>query len=110
MERKWTLRNIVRSEAGDPVVSVIILVYNDHDGIRITLDFLLIEIYPTEEYEVLAVDNGSADGTRDVIREFANAHDHVHLLVEDEIQGSYAARISEYETQPGPCMRFSTPT
>lgn len=86
------LRNVVRSRTSEPVVSVIVPVYNDPEGIRITLDSLLTQTYPTEEYEVLAVDNGSTDGTRDVIRGFADTHDHVHLLVEDEVQGSYAAR------------------
>ena len=75
-----------------PTLSVVIPVYNDPEGIEMTLDSLTEQTYPTNDYEILVVDNGSTDKTRDVIREFVNTYEHVQLLIEDDIQGSYAAR------------------
>ncbi|GCF14477.1 hypothetical protein Harman_24120 [Haloarcula mannanilytica] len=70
-----------------PFVSVIVPVYNDPDGIRKCLTALTDQTYPESRFEVLVVDNGSTDDTRSVVSDFP-----VTLLVEDEIQGSYAAR------------------
>lgn len=89
-----------------PCVSVIIPVYNDPDGIRDTLSALTKQTYPPERVEILPVDNGSTDDTRDVIRQFERKYDTVRLVVEDEIQGSYAARNSGVEQATGDIFAF----
>ena len=81
-------------------------VYNDPKGIRMTLESVTEQTYPAESYEVLAVDNGSTDGTGEVIRAFASFYDNVHLLVEDEVQGSYAARNEGIERARGEIVSF----
>ena len=86
-----------------PLVSVIVPVYNDPEGIRNCLSALQDQTYPTERYEVLAVDNGSTDETPNVIRRF----DDVTLLVEDEVQGSYAARNCGIEEASGEILVFT---
>lgn len=89
-----------------PTVSVVVPVYNDPEGIRMTLESLVAQTYPDEAYEVIAVDNGSTDGTQGVIREFETAHDTVELAVEDEIQGSYAARNAGIDRATGSVVGF----
>ncbi len=86
-----------------PFVSVIVPVYNDPAGIRRCLTALTEQTYPDDRYEVLAVDNGSTDNTPEVIREFEG----VELLVEDEIQGSYAARNCGIEAAAGEIFAFT---
>lgn len=81
-----------------PCVSVIVPVYNDPTGIRDTLTALTKQTYPTERVNILPIDNGSTDETRDVIRQFEREHENVTLVVEDEIQGSYAARNTTERT------------
>ncbi|OYR52060.1 glycosyltransferase [Halorubrum sp. Ea1] len=71
-------------------VSCIVPVYNDSVGVSNTLQSLSQQTLIG--YEVLAVDNGSTDDTRGVIHRYAKRNDTIHLLVEDRIQGSYAAR------------------
>lgn len=73
-------------------VTVVIPVYNDPRGIETTLRALIGQSIDETEYDVAVVDNGSTDETRRVIREFSDSHAHVNPYVEDEIQGSYAAR------------------
>lgn len=84
------MRKISKQEEVE--VSVVIPVYNDPNGIRITLDSLITQSYPVEKYEILVVDNGSTDTTQKIIQEFTDTYDYIRSLVENEIQGSYAAR------------------
>ena len=85
-----------------PFVSVIVPVYNDPNGIRECLKALGSQTYPKDLFEVLVVDNGSTDHTRDIIKQFD-----VELLVEDEIQGSYAARNLGIESAKGEVLAFT---
>lgn len=85
-----------------PFVSVIVPVYNDPDGIRNCLEALRSQTYPDDQFEVLVVDNGSTDDTREVIGVFD-----VELLIEDEIQGSYAARNRGIRNAQGEVLAFT---
>lgn len=90
-----------------PKFSVVIPVYNDPDGIRLTLESVTGQTYSTDNYEILAADNGSDDRTRDVIETYCERYpDLVTLLVEDEIQGSYAARNKGVRHASGDLLAF----
>lgn len=71
---------------------VIVPVYNDPDGIQLTLNSLSAQT--AASCRVVVVDNGSTDETRDVAESQIRDEDEVELIVESEIQGSYAARIA----------------
>ena len=92
--------------ADGPYVSVVIPVYNDPAGIRATLDSLVEQSASTDRHELVVVDNGSTDDTRRVVREYCKAVDNLRLLVEDEVQGSYAARNRGIEAAAGPVVAF----
>ncbi|WP_436347784.1 glycosyltransferase [Natronorubrum sp. FCH18a] len=89
-----------------PRVSVIVPVYNDPAGLRDTLDSLTGQTYPTDGHEILVVDNDSTDETPAVAREFADDHDHVTFLIEDERQSSYAARNRGIAHASGDVLAF----
>lgn len=72
-------------------VSIVIPVYNDPVGIQSTLRSVSL-LQGFHNLSVFVVDNGSADHTREVIQGYTEEYQNIHLLVEDEIQGSYAAR------------------
>ncbi|SDJ88804.1 glycosyltransferase [Natronorubrum texcoconense] len=94
-------------DAGErPQVSVVVPVYNDPTGLRETLASLAEQTYPTDAHEILVVDNGSTDETPAVAREFADDHDRITVLVEDEIQSSYAARNRGIEHADGEILAF----
>ncbi|WP_277553372.1 glycosyltransferase [Halobaculum limi] len=85
-------------------VSIIVPVYNDATGIAQTIESLLkLNHTPAE---ILIIDNNSTDNTRDVIRQSAGNHDHIQLLVEDQVQGSYAARNRGIEYATGDVLVF----
>ncbi|MBN1585110.1 glycosyltransferase family 2 protein [Candidatus Uhrbacteria bacterium] len=72
-------------------ISVIMPVYNAADTVSETLDSLLVQTYGN--FEVLAVDDGSTDSSRDIIRKYA-AEDGRIRLIERETNGGVAAAIN----------------
>lgn len=92
---------------GEPFVSVVTPVYNDPEGIRMTLESVTDQTYPEEAYEILAVDNNSDDGTRAVIEEYCEFYpDLVHLAVENETQGQSAALNKGIQHAHGSLIAF----
>jgi glycosyltransferase involved in cell wall biosynthesis len=89
-----------------PFVSVVIPVYNDPAGIEATLDSLRRQSFPASKYEVIVADNGSTDETREVVRGYRGTFDGLRLVVEDEVQGSYAARNAGIAAATGEVIAF----
>jgi glycosyltransferase AglE len=85
-----------------PRVSVIIPVLNAERDIRTALKSLLAMDYPRELLEVLVVDNGSTDRTRDIVREFP-----VTLLIEDRAKNAYTARNAALRKMTGEIVAFT---
>ncbi|QSB16412.1 glycosyltransferase [Natronosporangium hydrolyticum] len=54
----------------EPKVSVVVPTYNREDMLRLTLTSLSDQTLPTEDFEVIVADDGSSDGTSDVVRSF----------------------------------------
>lgn len=88
----------------DSQSSFIIPVYNDPDGVQQTLKTLIRQ--SISEYEILVSDNGSTDNTRVVVERYTTDYSNVNLLVEDEIQGSYAARNKGIQHASGEVIAF----
>ncbi len=82
-------------------VSVIIPLYNDETNIEKTLMALLEQDYPEEFIEILVIDNGSSDNSK----ETALKHP-VLVLTENKIKGSYAARNRGIEKANGEIIGF----
>lgn len=87
-------------------ISIIIPVYNDPRGLEDTLDAVVEQTYPEESYEVIVVDNDSDDETPEVASSYAERFSNVSVLVEDQIQSSYAARNTGIERATGKILVF----
>ncbi len=67
--------------------------YNEEDNIgRAIQDAVRVASKITDDFEVIIVDDGSADRTGDVIREYATRHPQVRL-VEHEVNKGYGAAV-----------------
>jgi glycosyltransferase involved in cell wall biosynthesis len=87
---------------GDVLVSVIIPVWNGEDCIRDCLCSLHAQTFPEQHFEIIVVDNGSTDGTRDVVEAFPQA-----MLLREAKPGSYAARNRGLEQARGKYVAFT---
>jgi glycosyltransferase involved in cell wall biosynthesis len=91
-----------------PYVSVVIPVYNNPAGIAVALGALALQTYPTTHFETIVVDNNSTDDTPDVVKRFQDENpDRVRLLIEDQIQSSYAARNRGIQQAQGDVLAFT---
>lgn len=71
----WTL---VRTDL--PTVTVVVLVRNHVHELSRCLDALFNQDYPPDLVEVLVVDNGSTDGSREVVALYRHLHPNLRLL------------------------------
>ncbi len=55
-----------------PKVSIVAFTFNDREGIKKALDSVKRQSYPKEKIEIVVIDNGSVDDSRDVAREYTN--------------------------------------
>ena len=53
-----------------PTMSVVVGVYNGAETIAACLESLLSQNYPRRAYDIIVVENGSTDGTGEVVRRF----------------------------------------
>jgi len=74
-------------QSSGPLVSVIVPVYNNNDGLRTCLAALEDQTYPADRYEVIAVDNGSDPPAASAAAPFPHAR-----VVTESRPGSYPAR------------------
>lgn len=64
-----------------PFVSVVIPVRNEHKYIRDCLDSVLCQDYPRDRHEVLLAVGPSEDDTEEIIREYEERYEHIHMLL-----------------------------
>lgn len=79
-----------------PKVSVIIPVLNDGEQLRLTLKVLSDQTYPSENVEIIVVDNGSEESLEQIVNDFD-----LIFLKENQIRSPYAARNRGLEIASG---------
>jgi GT2 family glycosyltransferase len=67
------------------LVSIIILTYNQLKYTKQCVES--VEKHTPEPHEIIFVDNGSSDGTRDYLKRYAKKHKQVELILNDENKG-----------------------
>ena len=85
-----------------PTVTVIVPVYNASATVEDVLHALVTQSYPDDCTELLFVDNGSSDGTEDIVRSFS-----VRILKEERSTSPYAARNLGIQHASGQILAFT---
>ena len=86
-------------------ISVIIPVLNNKNGLTDTLNTVMNQSIKQTKYEVIVSDNGSTDGTLEVINHYRKINPKL-ILVEEKLKSSYAARNKAILKATGPILAF----
>lgn len=86
-------------------LSIIIPIYNDEKYIKECLNSCLNQDISTDDYEIICVDDGSTDATRDILELYQRQHSNVILLFKEH-QGGGRGRNSGYEIAKGDYVWF----
>lgn len=89
-------------QIGLPLVSIIVPVLNDAARIGRCVAALLAQDHPRERLEIIVVDNGSTDGTREEVSRYP-----VTLLLEDSARTPYIARNRGLQRARGEVIAFT---
>ena len=106
VERKWLqdVRKVPVTSAGTaPVVSIVMPAWNREVAIRGAIES--VRQQSLESWELIVVDDGSTDGTRDVVRAYANLDSRIRLIEADHL-GVCAARNRGIEEAGGEFLAF----
>lgn len=76
-----------------PFVSVIIPMLNELDHIEPCIDSFLAQSYPSELIEILVIDGGSTDGSREAVAALSDHHRQVRLIDNPRRLAAAAANI-----------------
>ena len=79
---------------GEDFVGVIIPTYNKKDSLKRTIESLFAQNYPKGNYEIVVVDDGSTDGTEELVHELKHSESAPSnfLYLKQERRGAAAAR------------------
>jgi len=87
-----------------PVFSVIILAFNQENYISRAIESCLKQDFA--DYELIIVDDGSTDGTRNIIDEYRAKYKNIFLQAHPENLSSHVARCSGVEAAHGKYILF----
>jgi glucosyl-dolichyl phosphate glucuronosyltransferase len=73
-----------------PIVSIIVCTRNRAELLRENLKSLSVQSANSNNFEVIVVDNGSTDQTREVIQRFASQNDNIRRVLEPRVGLSHA--------------------
>lgn len=91
-----------------PQVSVLIPVYNDIDRVGLCIEKLRAMAFPQDKYEVIIIDNGSSDGTYELLHKLvSDLDDKAFRLIQCLSPGSYAARNEGLKLAQGEFVAFT---
>lgn len=79
---------MTRRPGDDPLVSVIIPVLNEERRIPGCLQSVFDQTLPQDDIEIVVIEGGSSDRTREVVEAAMREHHNIHLV--DDIGGSHA--------------------
>lgn len=87
------------NKSAEPLISVILPVYNGEKYLADAIESILTQTFT--DFELLVVDDGSQDGSAEIVRKYAKRDERIRLLQHESNQGHAAARNSGLEAAQG---------
>ncbi|OGZ57346.1 MAG: hypothetical protein A3B96_01215 [Candidatus Spechtbacteria bacterium RIFCSPHIGHO2_02_FULL_43_15b] len=88
-----------------PKVSIIIRAYNSEKIVGRAIESAIYQDFPKNKFEIIAVNDGSRDGTLDVVRSYADKHKNIRV-VDEKNQGAVAAANNGFAVSKGKYIVF----
>jgi len=98
--------NIYTDQVNKIEVSIVIPTYNRQESLIRTLDSLINQSFPKENYEIIIVDDGSIDNTQASILEIEKRHENVHYIKQNN-KGAASARNLGISCSKGNIIGFT---
>ena len=89
-------------------LSIIVPLYNSEKYLPKCLDSLLNQDIPEQDYELILVDDGSPDGSREIAEEYASRHSNIIVLTQSN-KGTSGARNTGIRRACGRYLCFVDP-
>lgn len=90
----------------NPSLSVIIPTYNRKEILKKCLNALFNQTYPKSDYEIIVIDDGSTDGTEELVKSIINGSPCVLRYFKQENKGPAVARNVGIENANGEIILF----
>ncbi|MDC1395835.1 glycosyltransferase family 2 protein [Bacteroidia bacterium] len=87
-----------------PLVSITTSAYNVAPYLRDAMDCICGQTY--KNMEIICIDDGSKDGTADILKEYAEKDDRIKIVVQEKNQGLAVARNLSLELSKGKYILF----
>ena len=84
----------------DPLFSIIFPTYNERDNVKILVPNT-IDVFKEFDIEIIIVDDGSIDGTREEIEKLQKIHQNIVLIKRNKLDGIGSALIAGYNMARG---------
>lgn len=84
-----------------PTVSVIVPAYNEMESIEKTLNSLMALAYPKEKLEIIVVNDGSTDGTQNIVEEFLHRKNQFKIILINQKNSGKATALNNGISRSG---------
>lgn len=99
-----TMRTTTQHPLGAPAFAVVVPVYNEEESLRPLLVEIETALAGFKPYEVIFIDDGSGDGSADVLTELAQQRPHVRVLRRPANAGQSAALAAGFRAVRAPLV------
>ncbi|MBX9888367.1 MAG: glycosyltransferase [Flavobacteriaceae bacterium] len=86
-------------------LSIIIPVYNTAEYLRTCLDSIFVQDLSSDEYEVIVINDGSTDDSREILKDYQIRHNNI-MVINQQNQGVSIARNKGLEIAKGEYITF----
>lgn len=87
-------------------ISIIIPVYNSEKHIKKCVDSILNQDFPKENIEIVAVNDGSKDGSLKILNEYKEKYPNIFKIIDQKNGGVAKARYSGVQAATGELLTF----